>query len=232
MDAPLALVTLLSLMMAITMLGITWRVLREERRRSAARVAVLAARIEADSDEAAPETEREQDAVEAGPATAEPGSLFGAAERTHGRSPRPVTIIAIGVLVVAGLGATALMLDYGVRPDRIMSLARREPAASLELTSLRHTRQADRMLIAGLVRNPAAGAQVSGITAVAFLFDRGGSFLASGRAPLDFSTLGPGEESPFEIIIPHAGHAGRYRVSFRTEAGVVPHVDGRGEMGK
>jgi hypothetical protein len=57
-----------------------------------------------------------------------------------------------------------------------------------------------------------------------------GNFVASGRAPLDFVTLAPGDESPFRVTIPHVNDVGRYRVSFRTESGVVRHVDRRAAL--
>jgi hypothetical protein len=64
--------------------------------------------------------------------------------------------------------------------------------------------------------------------ATAFVFAADGTFLASGRAPLDFSTLAPGDESPFVITIPVKGAVARYRVGFRSEDGqVIGHVDRR-----
>jgi hypothetical protein len=65
------------------------------------------------------------------------------------------------------------------------------------------------------------------LIAVIFAFDRSGNFVASGRAPLEFVSLAPGDESPFRVSVPKIGDVGRYRVSFRTEAGVVRHVDRR-----
>jgi hypothetical protein len=60
-----------------------------------------------------------------------------------------------------------------------------------------------------------------------FAFDRNGTFITSGRAPIEFLSLAPGDESPFRVSVPNVGEVGRYRVSFRTEAGVVRHVDRR-----
>jgi hypothetical protein len=62
---------------------------------------------------------------------------------------------------------------------------------------------------------------------VILTFNRAGAFINSARAPLDFTTLEPGDESPFVVTIPSAADVGRYRVSFRTDAGVVRHVDRR-----
>ena len=62
---------------------------------------------------------------------------------------------------------------------------------------------------------------------MAFTFDRQGTFLTSGRAALDFPQLGAGDESPFSIAVPQSAGVSRYRVSFRTEEAVVPHLDRR-----
>ena len=62
--------------------------------------------------------------------------------------------------------------------------------------------QGTTLTVSGLVRNPGAGAAVNGVTAVVFAFDRDGAFVASGRAPLDFGALAPGDESPFVVTVP------------------------------
>jgi hypothetical protein len=100
-------------------------------------------------------------------------------------------------------------------------------AAPLELVALTHDREADRLTVRGIVRNPSAGGERPHLTAVVFLFDRDGGFVASGRADVDASALGPGTEAPFTVTIPNAGDVGKYRVSFRTDDRIVPHVDRR-----
>ena len=62
-----------------------------------------------------------------------------------------------------------------------------------------------------------------------FLFDRVGTFVASSRAHVDFLKLGAGDESPFVVSLEAPATVARYRVSFRTDDGVVPHIDRRGE---
>jgi hypothetical protein len=39
--------------------------------------------------------------------------------------------------------------------------------------------------------------------------------------------LAPGSETAFVVTVPHANEVGRYRVSFRSDDRVVPHVDRR-----
>jgi hypothetical protein len=102
-------------------------------------------------------------------------------------------------------------------------------AAPLELVSLRHERRGPRLSVTGLVRNPAAGTPVNELTAVVFLFDQQGGFITSARAGVDFLKLAPGDETPFVIAVDAPNSVARYRVSFRNEAGIVPHVDRRGQ---
>ena len=98
----------------------------------------------------------------------------------------------------------------------------------LELLSLRHTPETGRLVITGLVQNPRGGAPLARVVATAFLFGADGTFLASGRAPLDFSTLAAGDESPFVVAVPVTSQVARYRIGFRSEGGqVIAHVDRR-----
>jgi hypothetical protein len=93
--------------------------------------------------------------------------------------------------------------------------------------SMRYQRQGTTLRVSGLVKNPAAGGAVNGVTAVVFAFDHDGGFVASGRAPLDFSALAPGDESPFVVNVPNVSDVARYRVTFRSGNGVVRHIDRR-----
>lgn len=112
------------------------------------------------------------------------------------------------------------------------SVAQHAPALDtppLELLSLHHAQETERFVISGLVQNPRTGAPLSRVVATAFLFGPDGTFLTSGRAPLDFTNLTPGVESPFVVNVPVTGQVARYRVGFRTEDGrVIAHVDKRG----
>jgi hypothetical protein len=64
---------------------------------------------------------------------------------------------------------------------------------------------------------------------VVFLFDQQGTFVTSARAPIDFVKLTAGDESPFVVKVQAPKSVARYRVSFRTDDGTLPHVDRRGE---
>jgi hypothetical protein len=96
--------------------------------------------------------------------------------------------------------------------------------------SLKHTQESNTLTITGLVQNPRDGVPLTKVTATAYLFGTDGSFIATGRAPLDFTLLRPGDESGFSIAVPVTGApVARYRVGFRGEDGrVIGHVDRRG----
>ncbi len=216
MTALLVVVTFGALGLAGALLFYVLRLTREERNRSDARAAALTELIG-------------EGASDAWSATDEPDSIlrapmFGSAATDVQRSaPGWLLVPAIGVMVV-GLALAGIYMWN--RPDTATAAA---PAASvpLELVSLRHERQGDTLMVSGLVRNPHTGHTITGLSAVAFTFDRQGTFLTSGRVQLDFPQLGAGDESPFAISVPQSAGVGRYRVSFRTEDGVVPHLDRR-----
>jgi hypothetical protein len=102
------------------------------------------------------------------------------------------------------------------------------PNSPLELVSLSHARQNQKLAVSGLVRNPVSGKPVEKLSAVVFLFDRTGTFVTSSRANVDFLKLSAGDESPFVVSIEAPPTVARYRVSFRTDEGVIPHIDRRG----
>jgi hypothetical protein len=102
------------------------------------------------------------------------------------------------------------------------------PNSPLELVSLRHDRKSEKLSVSGLVRNPSTGQPVERLSAVVFLFDKQGAFVTSARTEVDFLKLGAGDESPFVVSIDAPATVARYRVSFRTDEGVMPHIDRRG----
>lgn len=103
------------------------------------------------------------------------------------------------------------------------------PAAPLSLLALRHEQGADgTLVISGVVRNPAEAAARQKLFAAASLVDANGTLVASARAPLDFTILEPGEESPFVVRVTGASGVARYRIGFRDAEGTtVAHLDKR-----
>jgi hypothetical protein len=248
MTALLVVVTLASLALAGALLVYVLKLSREERDRSEARATALAELLEAQApfagqQEAVTPVEQNFSSFyeeRSWPIHPEPANAFEPAEaadqsrtadlfasattapaRDH--SMRRLLAPAIGVAIV-GLALTSVYLWN--RPAAAQQTSE-TAARPLELVTLRHQRQGDTLVITGLVRNPPNATAITGLVAVAFAFDKQGTFLMSGRSVLDFPQLKAGEESPFSITIPEAGGVGRYRVSFRTDAGIVPHVDRR-----
>ena len=69
---------------------------------------------------------------------------------------------------------------------------------------------------------------LSRVTVTAYAFDDKGSFLASGHALLEVTSLAPGDESPFVVSVPVTETVARYRIGFRGEDGrVIAHIDKR-----
>ena len=152
------------------------------------------------------------------------GSMF---ESQVERSANRWLIPVIGAAIVALALATIYVASAGHATGGGQTASAAAKDLPLELVALEHARTADTLKVSGIVRNPGAGSDRRQVAAVVFLFDRAGSFVASGRAPLDYQALAPGDESPFVITVPGAGNAVRYRVSFRTGTDVLPHVDKR-----
>jgi hypothetical protein len=197
-----------SIVAAGVFLALAWKTMRDEKRRGEARIAALAAAI----DGAAP------------PVAPGPAPIFS----TGRRSPmlgRPLLKVAFGFAMAVAFIVLVAMTGDRHQVATAEAPARPEPAASLELISMRHRQTGESLTVTGLVRN--AGESAGRLTAVVLAFDRGGDFVASGRAPIEFPALGRGDESPFQVTIPGVADVGRYRVSFRTESGVVRHVDRR-----
>jgi len=207
------------------MAALAWRVAREETRRSEARVAALAADIHDDSlplHHHAP--------------VVTSGDLFSASEPARSSSRFAASLgtgalVFCGAVVImyvgSGIGRTSLSTPLRTPADGTAPAAAPAQAAPLELTALTHERDADHLTVRGIVRNPASGTEVSRLTAVVSLFGRDGGFLTSGQAAIDAAALAPGAESWFVVTVPAGGEVGRYRVSFKRDDRVVPHVDRR-----
>ncbi len=229
MNTVLMVVAALALALAAGMAIVIARLLREDRERSEARVATLRA---AAGNLAAAEQPVARPREVAAPGTA---PLFAPREEPSPWARRLAIAGALAFVLAAG-GFAATRRPDAARPTAAsagqpVSTSGQAAAAStrpLELLALRHARQPEVLTISGIVQNPAAGAPVSRLVATAIVFGPNGVFLTSSRAPLDTSTLRPGEESPFEIAVPVQGDVARYRIGFRTEEGtVMAHVDKR-----
>jgi hypothetical protein len=278
----LLVLTVVSLAAAVVLGAAAWRLSREARVRSAARIAALAAAADADDESESPRMMRPGDVIapvaRVSPAVAlassvAPASSVGAvSSAAPASSVGPVSSVALAASVTpigapwaparvtaplgdeflgsslaapSGRGQRGLAIAAAVLFVTILvggyytvfgggTSSAGAPAsvggeAPLELVSLRHERQNAGLAITGLVRNPVSGGAVEKLAAVVFLFDQQGAFVKSSRADVDFTRLAPGDESPFVITLDAPSNVARYRVSFRNDAGVVPHIDRRGQ---
>ena len=222
MDFVLVSITALSLVLALAMGVVLFTVLREDRQRSDARVAALAAasaKFDLPLSRGA-ELLREPDRI-----VRPSNELFAV---TNEPSPwiRRMGVAAALAVVLVGVGYVWLP----ARTAAPSASAAAPESAPLELLALSHTQQPSGLTISGTVYNPRGAVPVSQVFAAAVLFGPDGNFLTSARAPLDFTTLRPGEESPFVITIPVAGAVARYRVGFRgADGSVIAHVDRRAD---
>lgn len=160
------------------------------------------------------------------------GDLFAAADRAAPSGPRFAAVTAVGILAVGTAAALAVALGAGHRTAPAKSAAAPSAANAaeampLELVALGHDRDGDRLTVRGVVRNPAAGAPIDRLVAVVLVFNGDGGFVTSGRAAVEAAALHPGGESPFVVTMAGASDISRYRVSFRTDERVVPHIDRR-----
>ena len=126
-----------------------------------------------------------------------------------------VLLIAAGVVISSRSSSSAASVQKAPSP--------------LELMSMRYERQGTTLTVSGLIKNPAAGTAMNGISAVVFVFDHSGAFVTIGRAPIEYSALAPGDESPFVVNVPNVSDVARYRVTFRNDTGVVRHLDRRSD---
>jgi len=230
----LVILTIASTSLALIMSLVAWRAWREERRRSDARVATLAAEIHESVD-----LDLRPAVYAPAAAYAVPVDRIAATRQDLFASPsiaptggRWGVALAAGGLVVATAAAITIVFSGespATVPDQAPKPAAAAPveAAPLELVALAHDRDGDSLTVRGVVRNPTKGAEMDRLVAVVFVFNRDGGFVGSGRAAVESSSLIPGGESPFVVTVPVAGEIGRYRVSFRSDDRVISHVDKR-----
>lgn len=247
MDIILLGITVVSLGVALVMSVAAWRLTRDEKKRSAARVAALsvAATVNEGDDvplqiaaEVRPLAKAPWSAPRVAPVApvapvslASPASLvspasgfLSAAGASHdsGGGQKALAFAAVVLFLVLSAGLVWLM--SGPRGTSAVAIG---PNSPLELVSLTHARQNDKLAVSGLVRNPASAKPIEHLSAVVFLFDRVGTFVMSSRANVDYLKLGAGDESPFVVSLDAPATVTRYRVSFRTDDGLIPHVDRR-----
>jgi hypothetical protein len=228
MDTLLLTVTVVSLALAGALGMLLARMVREERRRAEARVALLMDL--AGANESRPQRVARFSDLDLHPATAPPtvatvGDLFHEHETERAWPRRLLVAGAMAATIGVAVFAWSAM-DRHTAP-KAPATASSPAQPPLELLSLGHKQEGDTLVISGIVQNPRGASVVSGGHATVLVFGADGALIASGRTPLDFATLTPGAESPFVIRLTATG-AARYRIGFRgAHDETLAHVDRR-----
>jgi hypothetical protein len=224
MNVLLLVVTGASLALTGFMSALAWKLRREERRRSDARVAVLA---EALYDDDADKSQVVSRLLETQPAS------------SWKQRALAIGVGGAAVAIAASLMAIPARSPEGSRSDATRAgsaklqptdgSARLQPSetAPLELIALEHERDGEALVIRGLLRNPPGAAERDGLSAVVLLLDAGGDVLATAKAALPATRLEPGATTPFVVTVTDAADVERFRLSFRKDGRVEPHVDRR-----
>ena len=216
MELTLAAVTIVSLLMALGMGIVTWRLLGEERRRSAARVAALLAELGEDA--AGPPRASRADSDSAG----EDAGRRGWQAQAAGLAAASGLVLAVALVAVIGFGGAG-----GDSPGSPAGAASAAPAAQIELLALEHEPAGAVLAITGSIRATAAAA-AEPLAVLATALDAGGTPVA--RRQADLPALAPGAVAAFAVDVPAAG-VSRYRISFLRDEATLPHVDRRAAAG-
>lgn len=225
MQFALGTVTVLALLMTVAMGIVTWRLVREERRRSAARLAALAAELKAQGITPGPIDPPETD-------LAPPAELFDRPRDSRSGWQRRLAGVGVAGALLAVLVFVAVR---AVSPENQASFdigsdgPHEDERPPVELLTLAHERRDGMLSISGTVRNfeEVMKGMDEPLSVLAVAFDEDGTLVASGRTDIQAETLPAGGDSSFTISLP-AQQASRYRISFLADETTVPHLDRRG----
>lgn len=213
-------ITLASFVVATVASFIAWRSIRREHLRADARVASLAAAIDsapvlphAASHDFGLADEFEFQSEELPPTEA---------VATQVSAPHRLLTVGIGACAVVAVVVTIAMT--GDRYDPPVQPIVSPHAESLELLSLRATRDGSSLAVTGLVRSRSEE-PLKAVTAVVSAVDAKGRPI--GRGSVTLTAIMPRRESRFAVTIPEVSEAARYRVSFRSATRVIRHLDRR-----
>ena len=217
MALTLSAVTILSLLIAVAMGAVTYRLVRDERRRSDARVAALADELRGGSRAGPPAADPKAPPVSGGPTDLPLFDPPPESPSTLGNRLTALGAAAVAVTAVLAVGFVGVSRDGAER-------APGDPHAPVELLALEHDAAGPLLAISGSVRNPSDAATLAELFVVAMAFDEAGAMIASRRTAIAAPILMPGAASPFVVEIP-AEDVSRYRISFLIDDATVPHVD-------
>jgi hypothetical protein len=262
----LTIVAIVSVVIALVMTAIVVSMLRNERRRSDARVEALVRLANAEAPAVVPQARAavtpsfggvavppkvgaahpkvvretaptpaddfvdEAFELDLQPAVAGVGGLFAEPEQSSPWMRRLGIAAAVALAAaVVGFTASAFTRTGTTEPTTTSVASTSGDGPTLELLTLSYEQKDGTLTINGMVQNPKAStAMATGVEVTALVFGSDGNVVASGKAPLDFSRLRPGDESPFVVRVPVTGNIARYRIGFRGNDGrVIAHIDRR-----
>ena len=217
----LLITTVLSLIVAAVMSVVAWRLARDERRRSEARVATLAADIHGEG--RLPVHVSDHFFAEAQART--PGNPFRALATGVAVVGSVIALVVFASLSrgssVAGPGIDAVPGIHAINAidavDLVPAATHATVPAPLELVALGHEQSGDRLIVRGVVRY-STRADLADLTAVVSVFNHQGDISASGQAlvagakPATFTSGAAGVESSFVVTVPGVNDVSRYRV--------------------
>jgi hypothetical protein len=181
----------------------------DARRRSAARVAALAAAIVAD-DSVTPAASTARPVAVTSLFDTSPGSAVSGRPmmNRHRRRARDRAV------VIAAMANRNHAQPVAAEADSARS-------SGFDATA----RAGSTLTVSGLVRNPRTGAPLTRIAASYSPSIAAAALLADRRRSI--SRRWNRDESPFVVTVRDVANVGRFRVSFRTETGILRHVDRR-----
>jgi hypothetical protein len=217
-----------------------WTIVRENRRREAARLELLSGLAFPDgvpvaATAAAFDVMRGNDELGADeflserPTTSE--SLFREPAKSGAASRRTIALAAVCAVMVIGVGTFKLFsatttshTPAPAAPAPAASVTR--PEARVELLALDHATTPAGLVVTGRLRNPIGGAPLHDVVAVVDILDHAGRVLTTARASIGRGVLNAGEWSDFSVAASKATNVARYRVEFHArEREPVPQID-------
>ena len=247
MNTALAVIALSSLATTCLLLAYVVRLRRDDRARSDARVAALAAaagKLPDMSDGPAAvlrDSPSMPQAETRGASSASPVDNVFTTQSLFADQPSPGRVhedewrrwSAAAAVMAIVLAAAAVALTAGADRQGSTHPAAESAPAPLELLSLGHERRDALLVVRGSVRVP-LDLESARIDVLVLVFDRGGQPLDSVRtAATPLRPAEPGAAAPvspaqaFSASIPDAAGVGRYRVRFQQGDRILHHIDRR-----
>jgi hypothetical protein len=226
-----------------------WTVVRQNRQREAARVALLSGLAFQDGVPAQPAASRFDaiaESVRRGPdeflsehtQVVETDALFREPEKSAAASRRMAALGAVAAVMLLGVATFKLFSSATVDAPSAPAAAQKAapvapavaaPEARVELLALDHANTPAGLIVTGRLRNPVGGASLHDVVAVVDVLDRSGRVLTTARASVERDTLNAGDWSDFSVATKKTSEVARYRVVFHAkERESVPQIDRRG----